>query len=136
MKDSTRHTLDVLRTGPKTTHELLEADCGTRYGARLFELRELGFVIDTSPRKGGALYTLVHDPEKAAGESGAQSTPASAGRSLGATDAPELRAGREVDQCAPAVDVPGDRSATPSSDPLFDAPPARRPYEDVDEEAA
>lgn len=136
MKDSTRHTLDVLRTGPKTTHELLEADCGSRYGARLFELRELGFVIDTSPRKGGALYTLVHDPERATGEPVSPATPASAGRSLGDTDAPELRAGPTADSPGPGSLSSSDRSAAPSSDPLFDAPTARRPYEDIDEEAA
>ena len=59
--------LHLLReAGPRgvTTAELLQAGCGSRYGGRLFELREQGHVIEGERlREGSWRYRLVHDPE-------------------------------------------------------------------------
>lgn len=65
MKPSTAHVLDVLRQGPQTTHDLLTAGCGSRFGARICELRnEFGCVIAEKPvprPTRGSLYTLVSE---------------------------------------------------------------------------
>lgn len=47
----------ALRTGPKTTRQL--AAIATRFGARLYELRQLGYEITTGFKDGTAVYTLV-----------------------------------------------------------------------------
>lgn len=45
-----------------TTAELLRAGCGSRYGARLLELRKAGFVITSERvREGQWRYRLTHD---------------------------------------------------------------------------
>lgn len=66
MKPSARAVLDRLRQGPATTHDLLGVG-GLRFGARLCELRALGFGIDEKrlplPTR-GSRYTLTHDAER------------------------------------------------------------------------
>ena len=67
MKPSCRRVLDRLRQGPATTHDLMQADVGgVRFGARLRELRELGFSIAEQrlplPTR-GSQYALVLDVE-------------------------------------------------------------------------
>lgn len=47
-----------------TTAELLQAGVGSRYSARLLELRELGWVIESERiRDGSWRYTLVRKPD-------------------------------------------------------------------------
>ncbi len=59
--------LRLLReAGPRgvTTAEFLEAGCGSRFGARVQELREEGFVVDTRRvRTASYVYVLGHAPE-------------------------------------------------------------------------
>lgn len=69
MKPSTARVLKRLRQGPATTHDLMGADVGgVRFGARLCELRGLGFTIDEQrlplPTH-GSRYTLTFDAEQA-----------------------------------------------------------------------
>ena len=51
MKPQTARTLALLEDGPKCSQQLVDGDCGYRYGARIGELRELG-------------YRVVKDPER------------------------------------------------------------------------
>lgn len=70
MKPSARRVLNRLRQGPATTAQLLQPEVGgCRFGARILELRELGFHID-AVRLGqsSSRYTLTHDPERALSE--------------------------------------------------------------------
>lgn len=67
MKPSTRRVLDRLRQGPATTAQLCQPDVGgLRFGARLLELREVGFGVAEErlplPTR-GSRYTLTFDPE-------------------------------------------------------------------------
>jgi hypothetical protein len=53
-----------LREGPATNMELIPIS--TRFSARIFDLRKLGYVIDTSVidrAKGLTLYTLKSEPK-------------------------------------------------------------------------
>lgn len=57
--------LELLREGPKTNMELVPITM--RFGARIFEMRRRGFVIDTDviDRAAGlVLYTLRKEPDK------------------------------------------------------------------------
>jgi hypothetical protein len=60
--------LDLLRKRGRygvTTRELLEAGCGSRYGARLAELRDDGHVVTgVRLRNGSWRYTLIRDAER------------------------------------------------------------------------
>ena len=61
MKPSTARVLERLKEGPATTHDLLQLGM-SRYGARLGELRRLGYKIKTKIlREGSALYVLVQE---------------------------------------------------------------------------
>lgn len=63
LKPSAQRVLNRLRRGPATTSQLLEAGCGTRYSARILELRNLGYDIESKRvRQGSFLYTLREDP--------------------------------------------------------------------------
>jgi hypothetical protein len=51
--------------GPRgvTTNDLLLAGVGSRYSARILELREVGYVIESQRlRDGQWRYTLTHEP--------------------------------------------------------------------------
>ena len=48
-----------LRQGPATGIELLQAGGGTRYGARLLELRRAGHAIETDMSGEWPTYTLI-----------------------------------------------------------------------------
>lgn len=68
MKPSTLKTLRLLREHDSvTTHDLLVAGCGSRYSARIHELRHVhGFVIEEQRLTGdvnGSRYRLVAEPE-------------------------------------------------------------------------
>lgn len=69
----------ILRdAGPRgcTTHEILEAGVGVRFGGRVRELREAGYEISASPigsTTHSYLYVLVSSPE-VGGECAAAST--------------------------------------------------------------
>jgi hypothetical protein len=74
MKPSARRVLERLRQGPATTHDLMQADVGgCRFGARIRELRELGFAITESrlplPTR-GSRYELTFDVETSGFPSG------------------------------------------------------------------
>jgi hypothetical protein len=60
------HVLRLLReAGPRgvTTDEFLEAGCGSRFGARVQELRDQGWTIDARHvRTGSHLYVLARQP--------------------------------------------------------------------------
>lgn len=64
MKPSARKVLGLLRTHDRvTTSQMLSA--GTRYGARIGELRVLGFVISEQRIAAHASeYRLLRDPER------------------------------------------------------------------------
>jgi hypothetical protein len=52
----------LLEAGPRgvTTADFLQAGCGSRFGARVQELRDAGYVIDARPRGAGSwLYVLA-----------------------------------------------------------------------------
>lgn len=119
MKNSTRRVLDLLRGRPMTTHDFLQEGAGNRFGARIAELRELGFRISTEKLKSGAVYRLEHDVERAA-----TAAEQARDRSQSATML-QRQAGQ-----------PG--SPTTSGDrldvPLFDAPGQRLAFMDYDEE--
>jgi hypothetical protein len=65
VKPTTRRVLKALRDRGQagaTTAQLGEV-AGFRFGARLHELREAGYVIDTRrERRGSSRYTLVAEP--------------------------------------------------------------------------
>jgi hypothetical protein len=65
-----QHVLQLLsEAGPRgvTTGEFLEAGCGSRFGARVQELRDAGFVVDSRRLRAGAhVYTLQAVPRAAA----------------------------------------------------------------------
>ena len=66
MKPSTRRCRDVLRSREwATVADFLTHGVGTRYSARILELRALGYVIDARPVKdrSGYVYRLVAEPE-------------------------------------------------------------------------
>ena len=64
MKPSARLVLDRLRIGPQTTHDLGE-HCGYRFGARVEELRNDGYVIEVQRlTRTSSRYTLVSEPER------------------------------------------------------------------------
>lgn len=67
MKPSTRTTLDTLEPGRwVTTHDLLMAGCGSRYSARIMELRHLGYEIEAEQvRPGSWRYRRSAGPESA-----------------------------------------------------------------------
>ena len=67
-----------------TTSDFLNAGCGSRFGARLHELRELGCVIEERrlPERSGSSYRLVAEPEE---------IPTEPGRSIGGQRAPSRR---------------------------------------------
>jgi hypothetical protein len=46
----------ALSTGPKTNHEL--AEITPRYGARIYDLRRLGYAITTQIKGGTTTYTM------------------------------------------------------------------------------
>lgn len=51
-----------------TTAEMLQAGVGSRYSARLLELRQEGHLIESERiREGSWLYTLTHDAERGGG---------------------------------------------------------------------
>ena len=64
------HVLQLLReAGPRgvTTAEFLKAGCGSRFGARIQELRDAGYVIDSKRvRSSSHVYTLRRCPESRA----------------------------------------------------------------------
>jgi Helix-turn-helix domain len=68
------HVLQLLREAGEhgvTTAQFLEAGCGSRFGARVQELRDAGWVIDARRvRVGSHVYVLGQEPQAA--------TPASA----------------------------------------------------------
>lgn len=66
MKPTTRNVLDRLRVAPATTHDLCQPEVGgIRFGGRIKELRDLGYVIDRKRvREGSHLYTLIAEPEE------------------------------------------------------------------------
>ena len=60
--------LYLLRSGPKTTTEIIQAPyyLGAEYRRCISQLRDLGYKIDYTHRKGGAgFYTLLSEPPKA-----------------------------------------------------------------------
>lgn len=67
MKPSTLRTLRLLeRNDSATTHDFLVAGCGSRFGARIGELRELGYRIAEqrlTDGRSGSRYTLLSGPE-------------------------------------------------------------------------
>ena len=66
MKPSTRRCRDVLRSREwATVADFLTHGVGTRYSARILELRALGYVIDARPVKdrSGYVYRLVAEPK-------------------------------------------------------------------------
>lgn len=59
--------LELLRSGPKTTNEILASPYGlaSEYRSRISELRGDGYRIDCDKKKGGAsIWTLVSEPPK------------------------------------------------------------------------
>lgn len=126
-----RIVLDLLREGAMTTSQFLQRGAGNRFGARINELRDLGFEIDTEKLKSGAVYRLVCDVERAVGTpamcapTSRDALPQAAGCSLSAPDAPSV--GQS------ATDGVADRP------PLFETPMSeldRPKFLDYDEEAA
>lgn len=70
-----------------TTAELLQAGVGSRYSARILELRTEGYVIESERiREGSWRYVLTHDAERAAGPPATDRN--SASRSPGAMGRP------------------------------------------------
>ena len=118
MKPSTARVLHLLRQGPQTTHTLCQPEAGgVRFGARLGELRELGFVVsERRLRPGSSEYRLVRDVQQAASEANGA-----------------LR--REQADPAPVPSTEGVRSASPAEHlGLFDSGEFHRPagaYEDA-----
>lgn len=43
-----------------TTSEFLQAGCGSRFGGRIFELREQGHVIEAEPLEGGPFGSFIY----------------------------------------------------------------------------
>lgn len=75
------HVLQLLRAaGPRgvTTAEFLEdGQCGSRFGARVQELRDAGWSIDARRvRAGSHVYVLVREPPTAAPMTVQTATPA------------------------------------------------------------
>lgn len=73
MKPSTRTILSVLRrAGPRgaTGEELNKI--AFRYGGRLFELRQAGYVIETQPGQSGGMWVYVLRSEPKGGEASGQ----------------------------------------------------------------
>ena len=59
--------LYLLRSGPKTTNEIMASGLGlgSEYRARISELRGQGYVIDCDIHRGGAsVWTLVSEPAR------------------------------------------------------------------------
>lgn len=123
-----RAVLDLLRERPMTTADFLRSGVGSRFGARIGELRDRGFGIDTLPLKHGAKYTLEVDVERAARSNGHARDHHGAG--LGSAPA----------QSGDAAGCSLDAQSLPqaSTQSLFDDTAARRrlPFMDIDEEEA
>ncbi len=66
MKPSTARCLACLRGGEWVSGNQLFEVAGTRYGARLFELRQEGHVIEKRPAPHSAVpqYRIVEKPEQ------------------------------------------------------------------------
>ena len=59
--------LYLLRSGPKTTNEIIASGLGlaSEYRARIVELRQKGFGITCDIKKGGAsVWTLTYEPSE------------------------------------------------------------------------
>lgn len=149
-----RAVLELLRDRPMTTADFLRSGVGSRFGARIGELRDKGFGIDTLPLKNGARYTLEVDVERAArSRSGRTFEGDRAGADQGGAPAPgsgdasgcSLDA-HSRDSLAAGADPTGGgggvvaQSQPPASPSLFDDtdPGGRRrlPFMDIDEEEA
>lgn len=66
MKPSARRCLELLRSRERVTvTDMLAANVGVRYSARILELRLLGFVIasDPVPGRAGYVYRLIAEPD-------------------------------------------------------------------------
>jgi hypothetical protein len=121
VKPATLKVFRLLRDaqpGSVTTHQFIEAGCGSRYSARLFELRELGCEIVTKRlRQGSASYTLIYAPP------GLGSGTASGGT------AAESRGKVAVGGVgSEGIDEPSASQSPADPDRLFD-PPADDPYD-------
>lgn len=63
-RDLLAHLLREAGNRGITTGELLQAGVGSRYSARLLELRELGWVVEAKRiRDGSWRYTLLWEPD-------------------------------------------------------------------------
>ncbi len=85
MKPSTTKCLQLLREAGAegaTTHDFWQAGCGSRYSARIMELRARGAIIETTRiRQGCSRYVLTQDIDIER-EAGSGMTPPSSPTSL------------------------------------------------------
>lgn len=128
MKPSTYKCLKLLRDQESvTTHDFLVGGCGSRFGARLSELRhEHGCVIEEHKLsdRSGSRYRLVAEPET----SPAANPPAPAGEK----PAPRTDTSGQANAALPPVSRAGG-APSPSDGCLFDTAPYRdtSPYEEA-----
>jgi hypothetical protein len=81
-RDLALHLLREAGSRGITTAEFLRAGVGSRYSARIMELRQAGHVIEAERiREGSWRYVLTHDAAVGAGEHDPNSFPASADQS-------------------------------------------------------
>lgn len=130
-----------------TTSEFLEGGCGSRFGGRILELREQGHMIETERvREGSFRYTLTFDVERDTTtrpvDPGMASIPNGDGVSPGADpraptapdswlEPPARNAPRPTSPDVADHDSPAAPPAPPPK--LFDPPPRRANYMDVDD---
>lgn len=70
MKPTAKRVLRALETAGgrgATTHDLCQPDVGgLRFGGRIHELRELGYVIEARPARAGSYRYTLRDTERRA----------------------------------------------------------------------